>query len=154
MGLQSVKRKSFRYETSTEWIGRRRGRINTPGKPEVVVASPPEFRGEEGYWTPEHLFVAAVETCTMTTFISLAERRGIVFDRYSSEAEGLLEFDGTGLRFTKIVIRVEVIVPEQQDTEAVLAVLDETHDSCLIGRSMLTEVVLQPQVMVASGATA
>jgi organic hydroperoxide reductase OsmC/OhrA len=154
MGVQKLKRKSFTYQTSIEWTGRRRGNLETAGKPDLVVGSPPEFRGEEGYWTPEHLFVAAVESCTMTTFISLADRRGVVFDQYSSESEGLLEFDGTGLSFTKIVIRVEVVIPEEQDADAVLAVLDETHDACLIGRSMRTEVIIEPQVVTSTPATA
>lgn len=34
---------------------------------------PPEFGGPERTWSPEHLFVAAVSSCLMTTFRAIAE---------------------------------------------------------------------------------
>jgi organic hydroperoxide reductase OsmC/OhrA len=46
--------------TKVEWTKEKEGRIKGPILPAVSVVAPPEFKGREGQWTPEHLFVAGV----------------------------------------------------------------------------------------------
>src|SRR5262245_32660600 len=85
-----VKHKTFSYRTGVRWLGNRSGLIRSEGKPDLRVASPPEFKGEAGVWTPEDLFVAALDLCTMTTFAALTQRRGLEIVSYDSSAEGTL----------------------------------------------------------------
>ncbi|MGH7545745.1 MAG: hypothetical protein ACREKI_06135 [Gemmatimonadota bacterium] len=40
------------------WTGERKGVISAEGKPELGVATPPEFKGHEGIGSPEDLYVA------------------------------------------------------------------------------------------------
>ena len=47
--------KSFRYKAKTTWSSARRGMLSAAGKAEIVVGSPPEFKGEPGHWSPEEL---------------------------------------------------------------------------------------------------
>jgi len=81
-----VRGKVFTYRTSVRWTGRKTGEASSPGKPSLAVATPPEFKGHEGFWSPEDLFVASVDACVMTTFLALAERAGVSFAAYESEA--------------------------------------------------------------------
>ena len=67
--------KSFRYPVNLSWTAVKCGRASATGKPDLEVGSPPEFRGEEGVWSPEHLLVTSLATCLMLTFLNLAERR-------------------------------------------------------------------------------
>ena len=83
--------KSFRYKASTNWSSARRGTLSAAGKPNIVVGSPPEFKGERDVWAPEELLVGSLNTCTMLTFLALAQARGLTPVGYESEAEGLLE---------------------------------------------------------------
>jgi len=62
--------KSFRYKAKTTWSSGRRGTLSAPGKPDVVVGSPPEFKGDPSFWAPEELLVASVNTCMMLTFLT------------------------------------------------------------------------------------
>jgi organic hydroperoxide reductase OsmC/OhrA len=39
----------------------------------IIFSAPPEFQGEPRVWTPEHFFVAAVVSCYMSTFFSIAD---------------------------------------------------------------------------------
>ncbi|MGH9425673.1 MAG: OsmC family protein, partial [Terriglobia bacterium] len=64
-----VRFKSFTYKTGLKWVEEKSGMLSSSGKPSLKVASPPEFKGEAGVWTPEDLFVASVEICQMTTFL-------------------------------------------------------------------------------------
>lgn len=67
--------KIFHYNTQLRWSGERRGDLSSEGKPGLEIAAPPEFKGHPGLWTPEDLFVAAVEICTMTTFLAFASHK-------------------------------------------------------------------------------
>ena len=51
------------YSTEVEWTGDRHGDLRAPVLPNLHVDAPPEFKGHDGVWTPEHLFVASVNSC-------------------------------------------------------------------------------------------
>jgi organic hydroperoxide reductase OsmC/OhrA len=63
------------YEVNLEWKNARIGDLSSPVlNDKIEVATPPEFpKGIEGVWSPEHLFVSAVSSCLMTTFLAIAE---------------------------------------------------------------------------------
>jgi organic hydroperoxide reductase OsmC/OhrA len=63
----------FYYETEVDWWKEREGQLSGPGLPSLSVGAPPQFKGREGNWTPEHLFVASVNPCFMLTLVALAE---------------------------------------------------------------------------------
>ena len=52
------KNRKFIYRTNVSWIEEKKGFLCSSGKPTIEVATPPEFKGHEGMWTPEELFVA------------------------------------------------------------------------------------------------
>ena len=71
--------KKYFYTTEVEWTGERHGDLRAPVLPDMEVDAPPEFKGHDGVWTPEHLFVAAVNSCFMTTFLAIAENSKLEF---------------------------------------------------------------------------
>ena len=74
----------WHYEAEIEWIEQRAGRLRSANLPTLEVAAPPEFEGREGVWTPEHLYVGAVLSCFMTTFLAIAENSKLEIDRKST----------------------------------------------------------------------
>ena len=65
----------------------------------VVAASPHVVRPpwtEPGAVDPEEAFVAALASCHMLFFLSLAAREGIVVERYDDAPEGALAIDTDG----------------------------------------------------------
>jgi len=58
----AIRPKSYKYATSVLWTGEKKGALTVAGKPPVEVATPPEFKGHEGIWSPEDLYVAAVNS--------------------------------------------------------------------------------------------
>ena len=59
------------YSTEIEWTGERHGDLRAPVLPELHVDAPPEFKGHPGVWTPERLFVAAVNSRFIYDYDSL-----------------------------------------------------------------------------------
>lgn len=137
----------YLYKTEVEWTGERHGELRAPALPNLQVDAPPEFKGHEGVWTPEHLFVASVNSCFMTTFLAIAENSKLEFVKFQADAEGKLEkVEGQGLMITHITLRPQLVVKHSRDTERALRIFEKAEKHCLISNSIRTETSLEPQV--------
>ena len=135
------------YKTEIEWTGERHGELRAPALPILQVDAPPEFRGHEGVWTPEHLFVASVNSCFMTTFLAIAENSKLEFVKFNTDAEGKLEtVAGQGLMITHITLRPKLVIKHCRDAERALRICQKAEKHCLIANSIRTETTLEPQV--------
>jgi len=144
--LTPTQHKTFTWRTFTEWMGGKAASFSASGKPPIKISSPPEFRGEKDAWTPEDLFIGAIETCLMMTFNNIAEKRELEVDAYYSESIGLLEFSEGQYRFTRVVIRPTIVVAEDSDIEPTLTAIEDAHRRCFVANSLLTTVVIEPDV--------
>jgi peroxiredoxin-like protein len=143
----------YYYSTEIEWIGQRKGDLSAPELPDLIIDAPPEFKGQEGFWTPEHLFVASVNSCFMTTFLAIAENSKLDFVSLRVGAKGKLEkLDGQGFMITEIILRPRLIIHEARNTERALRILQKAERNCLISNSMKTAITLQPEVTIAGEA--
>jgi organic hydroperoxide reductase OsmC/OhrA len=128
--------KSFRYKAKTTWTSARRGLLSAVEKPNIVVGSPPEFKGEPDVWTPEELLVGSLNTCIMLTFLSLAQARGLTPAGYESEAEGLLENVEGKYRITEVTVRPHVTVNGEAELERAREIMERAEGECFISNSV------------------
>jgi organic hydroperoxide reductase OsmC/OhrA len=138
--------KVFRYGSEVRWEARRRGRACSSGKPELEISSPPEFKGDPGFWTPEDMFVASVNACTMMTFLAYAQHKGLELAEYESEAEGVLENVEGKYRFTEITVRPHVVVKSAEALPQAREILDSAHRDCLVTNSTTAVVKIFPEL--------
>ncbi len=137
----------YSYTTEVEWTGERRGDLSAAHLPDLEVDAPPEFKGHEGVWTPEHLFVAAVNSCFMTTFLAIAENSKLEFVSFSTDAKGTLEkLEGQGFIMTEVVLRPKLLVNHARDIERAGRILEKAEKNCLISNSIKSETRLDPEV--------
>jgi peroxiredoxin-like protein len=137
------------YRTSISWTGERKGTSKVQGLPELPVATPPQFPGgHEGIWSPEHLLVAAVESCIMTTFLAIAANSKLEFTQYSSRAEGVLEKTEAGFAFTEVTVMPRVVVPLEASVDKTRRIVEKSEKACLISRSLKVSVKVEPEVVV------
>jgi peroxiredoxin-like protein len=137
------------YTTEVEWTGERHGDLRAPVLPEMRVDAPPEFKGHEGVWTPEHLFVASVNSCFMTTFLAIAENSKLEFVSFSADAKGKLEKVDRGFVMTEVVLRPKLRISHARDAERAGRILEKAEKNCLISNSIKTETRLEPEVTFA-----
>lgn len=147
------KSKVYLYQTSVKWTEQRKGVIACEGKPDVQVATPPEFKGHEGIWSPEDLFVASANICLMTTFLAVAERAGLAFSTYESAAEGRLELVEGKFQFTTIAIRPIITLKSGDDADKAKELIEKAERNCLISNSMKANVTLEPVIRWLRGTT-
>jgi peroxiredoxin-like protein len=137
----------YSYKTEVEWTGERHGELRAPALPNLEIDAPPEFKGHEGVWTPEHLFVASVNSCFMTTFLAIAENSKLEFSKFNAQAEGTLEkVEGQGLMITHITLRPKLVIKHSRDAERALRIFQKAEKHCLISNSIRSETSLEPQV--------
>ncbi len=140
----------YSYSTEVEWTGERRGDLSAPDLPDLEVDAPPEFKGNEGVWTPEHLFVAAVNSCFMTTFLAIAENSKLEFVSFSADAKGKLEkLEGQGFIMTEVVLHPKLLISHARDAERAGRILEKAEKNCLISNSIKTETRLEAEVSFA-----
>ena len=142
-----VKYKTFTYGTGLNWMRGKIGSLTSNGRPEVQVSSPPEFKGQPGYWTPEDLFVGTAEMCQMLTFLAIAQKHQLPIISYKSSARGTLEFIDGQYRFTHIVIMPTVVVENSAKEVDVQVMLRDAHKRCLITNSITAVVEVNPIVI-------
>ena len=104
--------------------------------------------GEEGIWTPEHLFAAAIASCFVTTFKAIAEFSKFEFLSLQVEVEAILEKEQGGFSFSKVVVQPLLEIAAAYERERALRLLEKAERACLISRSVKSQIELQPEVFV------
>ena len=137
------------YDVSVTWDRDRMGTMtSTVLGPALEVATPPEFpKGMAGIWSPEHLLVAAVNSCLMTTFLAIAENSKLNFKSFTSEASGKLEKVEGKYMITEITLEPAVVVENAADKERAEKVLQKSEAACLISNSIKSKIIFKPNVV-------
>jgi organic hydroperoxide reductase OsmC/OhrA len=146
MGNTMRENKKFIYRTKVSWAEEKKGFLSSSGKPTIEVATPPEFKGHEGIWTPEELFVASVNICIKTTFLHYAQKHNFEFLNYESEAEGVLERVGDQFMFSEIKVRPKIKVSSNSQVEEAGELIKLSEKNCLISNSIKTKVHIEPEI--------
>lgn len=141
---------SHDYEVRLAGEGSKSGSLTAPEVSVAFdVASPPEFGGPAGFWSPEHLYVAALSSCLMTTFKAIAAASKVDVMAYSDRATGHLQRGEDRLyRMDIITLRPRIEVPGSQ-VERARRLVDKAENACLISRSVNSEIRIEPDVYAA-----
>ena len=95
---------------------------------------------------PEEAFVAALSSCHMLFFLSIARERGFVVDAYVDHAIGYMRKDDRGnVAITRVVLRPDARYSGEQlpDRAELDAMHHEAHAQCFIANSVRSEVVTE-----------
>jgi organic hydroperoxide reductase OsmC/OhrA len=134
--------KAFRYKAKITWSSARRGLLSAADKPNIVVGSPPEFKGEPDIWAPEELLGGSVNTCMMLTFLALGQARGLTPAGYESEAEGLLENVEGKYLITEVTVRPHIAIKAEAELERTREIMETASAQCFISNSVKSRVNL------------
>jgi len=117
-------------------------------EPSIAFSAPPEFEGEAGHWTPEHFFVSAIAGCFISTFSGIAHFSKLEFLSLELETEGTITKDEGGWRFTQVTLRPRLKIAQEKDLDRAKRLLEKAERSCLVIRSLTTQVTLEPEIVL------
>lgn len=134
------------YEVNLLWNSATQGTLSSPAiASKIEVVTPPEFpKGIKEKWTPEHLFVAAVNSCLMSTFLLVADNSKFQFVSFESNAVGKIEKVDGKFAVTEIVLKPTLIIPSTQSETKAKRVLEMSEKACAIANSIKTKITLEP----------
>ncbi len=95
---------------------------------------------------PEEAMIAALSSCHMLVFLSIAAKKRYVVESYEDQAIGTLAPNQEGkTALTQVVLRPKVIFSgEKQPSMAMLEKMHhQSHENCFIANSVKTEVTTQ-----------
>ena len=141
-----LKPKIYTFETTTRWTHNRKGILSVGDKKQIEIACPPEFGGNQGYWTVEHLFVASIEICIMTTFNWLMEKDKGKIVAYKSKAIGMAQMVNDNFLLSRVEIKPNIIVSDKVNFSKAKEAIKEAGVQCLISKALNFKVSIHPVV--------
>lgn len=154
-----MKRRAHHYAATTKWVGRdgsepwdystysRSYTISVAGKPDLSGSATPAFHGDPDRHDPEDLFLAAISSCHMLSYLGLCARAGVEVFQYTDEARGVLELDADGGgRFIEVELRPIVTVAQDADHALAEALHKRAHELCFIANSCRSTILCKPHV--------
>jgi len=149
------------YTVDVAWLGNRgtgtsgyreygrQSLVTAAGKHPLEASADRTFHGDADRWNPEELLLAALSECHMLSFLHVAVLHGVVVTDYTDAAEGVMEQEGNGGRFTSVTLHPVVTVTEPVDDALLAAMHHEANQVCFIASSVNFPVHHDPRVVVA-----
>jgi organic hydroperoxide reductase OsmC/OhrA len=122
--------------------------LESSNLPQLHSASPEEFGGPGGRWSPETLLVAAVADCFVLTFRAIARVAKLSWLSLTCEVSGTLDRVERVTSFTSFSLRVTLDVPAGTNVESATQLLARAEHACLISASLKAPVAFEPVVRV------
>lgn len=130
-----------RYSRRHRWIFDGGAEVAASSSPYVVPAP----MSDPAAVDPEEAFVAAISSCHMLWFLSIAARRGFAVERYEDRAEGEMGPDDRG-RTAMLLVSLRPGVTydgEPPDASEESVMHKEAHEKCFIANSVRTEIIVE-----------
>jgi organic hydroperoxide reductase OsmC/OhrA len=107
------------------------------GKPDIHGTADTAFRGEAERWNPEDLFLAAIASCHMLSYLALCAREKISVVAYEDETTGVMKEDGRGGgRFEEVVLHPVVTIANAEHLDRARELHERAHELCFIAASV------------------
>ena len=122
------------------------GGAEMPGSSSPTVVKAPY--SDPAAVDPEEMFIAAISSCHMLWFLSLAAAEKFRIDRYEDEAEGVMEKNADGkMAVTRVTLHPRAVfsgdkMPGAGDLERLH---HKAHEECFIASSVKTDVRCEPR---------
>jgi organic hydroperoxide reductase OsmC/OhrA len=138
---------TYFYDSQIDWQGDKNLRLSSDKLPAIEAGAPPEFKGREGVWAPEHLFVASLNSCYMLTLLAIAEFSKIAIVSFSSSAKGKLEkVAGSSYQVTEIVVKPRLVIASVNDLARMPRIFEKAKQNCFVSNSIKSTIKIEPEV--------
>lgn len=133
-----------RYSRRHEWRFDGGARVPASASPSVVPLPMSDPAGVD----PEEAFVAALSSCHLLWFLSIAAEDGWIVDDYEDAAEGRMGRDESRrvvMQRVTLRPRVRFAGERQPPAEQVLALHHRAHEACFLANSVRCPVDCEPR---------
>ena len=138
------------FATDLHWSGDGRGIASSHSTNHcVTISTYPDAPVTENEWSAEHLFLSAVTSSLLNTYLELAKKMKFENDAFECTATGQAEIVEGKFKFTFIHVYPKAYVINDADIEKAQIALEKAKKTCPIYNSINAEIVQHPEVVIA-----
>lgn len=140
----------YYFEVQLHWQEGHKGIMTAPDvKDTIKVATPPEFKGGvPDMWSPEHLFLSALSSSFMTTYLALADKSELSISHYECNVIGQVAVVEGHLEFQTINLFPKIYVASGDDMVKANEVLKKAYKHCIVANSIKPQLVHHGAVLI------
>ena len=125
--------------------------VSISGKADLRGSADPAFRGSAELHNPEDLFIAAISSCHMLTYLALCAKHKITVVDYEDSVRGTVEYTGDGGgRFSVVTLSPKVTIVEAEKESLAIELHDKANKLCFIAQSSSAPIHHEPSIVIAS----
>lgn len=119
-------------------------------KESLTISAAKEFKGDKTKHNPEDLFLSALSSCHMMSYMYLCEKNKITLINYTDETSGtiVVQSDGSGA-FVSVVLCPIVTILEKNKIDLAISLHKEANRLCFIANSSSVPITHKPQIQIA-----
>ena len=145
------------YNVNINWTEDRKGIMCSPELKNnetnetncLEVATPPEFPGGmPNIWSPEHLFIAAVSGCLMTTFLAISGFSNLDYVSFKCNSKGIIEKVDGKFVVSEVLLFPEVVITDASKSDRMKHVVEKAKKACLISNSITSKITMEAKITV------
>ncbi|MGS0682468.1 OsmC family protein [Shewanella sp. 125m-7] len=119
-------------------------RITFGSGQQINASSAPEYSGSIDKINPEEGLLAALSSCHMLTFLTIAHLKRLPIISYQDDAYAELGKNAAGKLFVnKVVLQPKIEFAEAVEAEVIAKIHDKSHSNCFIANSLNPETLFE-----------
>ena len=144
------------FKVQTQWSSKdafsntKTHRVSVENKATLTVSAAKTFKGDGTKHNPEDLFLSALASCHMMSYMYLCNKHHITLVDYTDKTVGTLvvKADGSGA-FTEIIINPKVTILEANKLDLALRLHTEANRLCFIANSCSVPIQHKANIQIA-----
>lgn len=146
--MNTVEKITHSYDVNLVWdVEQEQALLRTGNRMPILVSAPPEFGGSDAVWSPEHLILASLTSCYVTTFMYFAKLLKVKVRDLKVTAKVEIEKEGKGMfEATRFILNPTIDFQTDLGSHIVENLLDKAKRYCIVSNSVKAEVVVEPSI--------
>jgi len=142
------------YEVETHWrkpdaaTNPMNHQLEFAGRRPIAASGAPQFKGDASNVNPDELFVAALVSCQMLSYLALAGRAGVDVLAYEDKGTGTMTIADKRMRITEVRLQPRITIAPGSDEAKARSLVEAAHDACFIANSVACAVTVEPEIVV------
>jgi organic hydroperoxide reductase OsmC/OhrA len=148
--MSTLEKITHTYDVNLAWdVEQDQALLRAGNRMPILVSAPPEFHGSDSVWSPEHLILASIASCYVTTFMYFAKLLKVKVRDLKVTAKVDIEKEGKGMfEATKFIIQPTIDFHNDPGSHIVENLLDKAKRYCIVSNSVKGEVVITPTIRI------
>lgn len=147
--MEAIEKITHTYDVNLIWDGEQNQALLRAGnRMPILVSAPPEFNGSDLVWSPEHLILASLTSCYVTTFMYFSNLLKVKIRDLRVSAKVEIEKEGKGMfEAKKFIIQPSIDFLNSPGEHVIENLLDKAKRYCIVSNSVKGQVVVTPSIL-------